>query len=162
MKWSKQKVLTGGNISRGLLALRYWRYEVHWLIRCTKSTALRLIMRTIKHDAINISYSSRWQFPYVWIESFLELSRRQNRKAIGKNRFFSLIYSGPSPRDLQQSQEIHFEENHVNHSKVECFMQWATYQKICSNLFVPQQSTPWVFSQSVGEPFHNVYSINKV
>jgi len=43
VKRSKQKVLTGGNISRGRLALRYWRYEVHWLFWCSKSTALRLI-----------------------------------------------------------------------------------------------------------------------
>jgi len=82
MKRSKQKVLTGGNISRGRLALRYWRYEVHWLIRCSKSIALRLIMRTLKHDARNISYSSWWQFQYVWIESFLEWSQRRNRKTI--------------------------------------------------------------------------------
>jgi len=43
VKRSKQKVLTGGNISQGRLALRYWCYEFHWLFRCTKSTALRLI-----------------------------------------------------------------------------------------------------------------------
>ena len=29
VKWTKQKILTGGNISRGRLALRYWRYEFH-------------------------------------------------------------------------------------------------------------------------------------
>ena len=32
VKWSRQKVLTGGNISRGRVALHYWRYEVHWFI----------------------------------------------------------------------------------------------------------------------------------
>jgi len=97
VKWSKQKVLTGDNISWGRLALRYWRYEVHWLIRCTKSTALRLIIRTMKHDARNISYSSRWQFRYVWIESFLELSRRQNWKTIElwKEQFFLISLFRP-------------------------------------------------------------------
>jgi len=37
MKWSKQKVLTGGNISRRHLALRCLSCEVHWLICCSKT-----------------------------------------------------------------------------------------------------------------------------
>jgi len=43
VKLSKQKVLTGGNISWGRMALRYWVYEVHWLICCSKNTVLWLI-----------------------------------------------------------------------------------------------------------------------
>jgi len=35
VKRPKQKVLTGGYISRGRWALSYWRYGVHWLIRCS-------------------------------------------------------------------------------------------------------------------------------
>jgi len=43
VKLSKQEVLTGGNYLRGRLALRHGCYEVHWFIRCSKSTALRFI-----------------------------------------------------------------------------------------------------------------------
>ena len=55
VKWSKQEVLTGGNISRDPLALRFWLYEVHWLIYCNENTVLRIMIRTVKHDARNIS-----------------------------------------------------------------------------------------------------------
>jgi len=41
--------------SRGRMALRYWLYKVHWLICCNENTVLWLIIRTIKHDARNIS-----------------------------------------------------------------------------------------------------------
>ena len=51
VKWSKQKVLTGGCISRGRLALSYWRYEIHWLISRKKNAVLWFIIRTLKHDA---------------------------------------------------------------------------------------------------------------
>ena len=47
VKWSKEKVLTGGNLSWGYLALRW----VNWLICCNENTVLWLTIRTIKHDA---------------------------------------------------------------------------------------------------------------
>jgi len=55
VKWSKQEVLAGGNISRGRMALRYWLYEVHWLIYCNENAVLWLKIRATKHNATDIS-----------------------------------------------------------------------------------------------------------
>jgi len=78
VKWSKQKVLTNGNILRGHLALHCLHCESHWLICCSKSTALWLINKN------NIVGYKIWRNPYLvsklaMLVSFLEWNRSQSK-----------------------------------------------------------------------------------
>jgi len=96
VKWSKQKVLTGSKISRGRLALHCWRHEVHWLICCKENTVLWLITETIKHDARNLSWSSRWQYQCTDPQNEVD-DKTGKQSNFEKNRFYSFICSNLSP-----------------------------------------------------------------
>ena len=82
VKWSKQEVLTGGNIFARPFGLAPWML---WsLLVCSLQQKYSFTTHNVNNKARckNISYLPRWQFQYVSIESFLEWSQRQYRKTI--------------------------------------------------------------------------------
>ena len=112
MKWSKQKVLTGGYILWGRLALRLWLYrpcaidfiKFIGLFIAKKNTVLWLIIRTIK-----VRYKKYYLFFKMIISicvnrKLLRLkstSKQENNRTLKRTVLSHSICSDPSPRGLQ-------------------------------------------------------------